>query len=144
VGLSSFAIASDDFQEFTVGMDVNGLIGGFGWGFGGVSKGRKRRFRIDGDQSGRGSTTEAYVDNYPGIGLATGDDMESYGAGVSVNGLNGGTEWHTFFGSAYSDRYNFDFGAHDDMESYVAGNALNGLNGSSAASIPWGGAYVDR
>jgi hypothetical protein len=66
-------------ESYTATANVNGLNGGTNW-YG------------------------PYVDDYPGIGLGTGDDMESYTVGNALNGLNGGTAWFTFWGGAYVDR----------------------------------------
>lgn len=63
------------------------------------------------------------------------DTMESYSAGVNLDGLNGGTFWD----GAYSSRSNFLL-IIDTMESYSAGDNLDGLNGGTN----WNGAYASR
>jgi hypothetical protein len=134
--LMAGTIALDNFEEFLVGMDVNGLSGGTGWGI--TLLKRHRQFSIGRPTGGNDSV---YVDNYPGIGLGTGDDMESYTVTANLDGLNGGQVWFLFWGTPYTSN---DFTMQDDMESYTVAANLNGLNGGAASSPFWGGAYVDR
>ena len=134
--LMAGTIALDNFEEFTVGVDVNGLSGGTGWGI--TSLKRHRRFPIGVTPGGNNSV---YVDDYPYIGLGTGDDMESYTVTSNLDGLNGGKAWFLFWGAPYVSN---DFTNQDDIESYTVAANLNGLNGGAASSPFWGGAYVDR
>ena len=143
--VSSYSIASDDYEQFVTGTDLNGLLGGFGWGFDSFPKSRIRRKRLGDDAGHRGSLSMAYVDNYPGIGLGCGDNFESYSVTTELDGLNGGLPWFLFWGGVYVDRFFYlGIGCGDDMESYTVSAGLDGLNGGTTWFISWGGAYNDR
>ena len=63
----------DDMEQYATGVEVDGLNGGLWWAL--TPHKRHRRFPVNG---GMGGGSSPYVDNYPGIGLGAGDDMESY------------------------------------------------------------------
>lgn len=65
------------------------------------------------------------------------DTMQSYLAGASMDGLNGGTDWAGPYkaGASY-----FNFAANDTMQSYATSDPLDGLNDGTN----WAGSYIDR
>lgn len=69
------------------------------------------------------------------------DSFDSYGDGLSLDGLGGGEDADAYgFSGPYVDRFgNLGLKMYDTFEGYTNGAALNGLNGGN-----WSGAYVDR